>query len=233
MRFVLPLVVLLGWAGIAKAQKKEESTPRRNITVIVDIISVSGTDAFGLVRLDSAAMWAKVSEMVKAGTARSEYIASVTGVAGERHTIECLYEVRYPTEFEPPEDAGDWSARSVPPSREKAIEAMIVPNAYETRNVGSTMDAMAEARGEDILVDLISSQTILHRFISYPLGITDDLPKSHQPEFGTSKVQTKVLLKSGMPRFFGSGKMLPAPDGKNADKSLLFFVTALLGREER
>lgn len=233
MKYVLPAVLLFLCLQNAAAQKKEKVLavpgPLRNVIVTVDMIAVSRADAFSLVRMDSAVMWAKVGEMVKAETATSEYITTVTAISGERCIVECINETRYPTEFESP--VGPKKEGEDKPTPEMLVgmmQSQLFPVVFETRNVGSTMEVEPVIRGDKIDLSLIPSHTLLDRFVAYPLGAEKSLARADQPQFQTFKVQTKIIAESGKPLFLAAGDMDPSREGKNRDKVLLFFVTATI-----
>lgn len=234
MKYILPILLFFALLPNADAQKKNktpisEAKPARNAIVTVDMIAVSRADAFTLVRLDSATMWAKVCEMVKDGTATSEYITTVSAISGERCIVEFLNETRYPTEFDSPlGPKKEEDGKATPSMIVDMMQSQLFPVAFETRNVGATMELIAMIRGDTIELDLIPSRTLLDRFISYPIGSEKNLARADQPQFQTFKVQTKIAAESGKPLFLASGDADPSREGKNRDKILLLFVTVTI-----
>jgi len=146
----------------------------------------------------------------------------VTTKAGERAVIEIIREFRYPTEFEPPEIPQDFGGQN---NNGGGVNIGLVqqppvfpvtpttPTAFETRNVGVTMEVLPQvgADGYTIDLELIPSVTEFEGFINYgspiqtvslnALGIptTNVLTENviNQPIFSTRKVQTKVSIWDG------------------------------------
>lgn len=145
----------------------------------------------------------------------------VTTKAGERAIVEIVREFRYPTEFEPPEIPQDFgntsgtSTVSVGVSTQPQVFPVTptTPTAFETRNVGVTMEVLPQvgADGYTIDLELIPSVTEFEGFINYgspiqtvslnALGVaqTNVLTENviNQPIFSTRKVQTKVSVWDG------------------------------------
>jgi hypothetical protein len=144
----------------------------------------------------SAARYRRVLELTKAGKARLEILENLTTKSGQRAVIESIDEVRYPTEFNPPETA----------------KGLAAPTAWETRNVGDTFELEPVIGPDGTLCDI--------NLVPQHVSLTEfrDLPElagallTSQPIFSTQKITTSTEVTSGEPHYLGT--MTPsAPRG--------------------
>ncbi len=116
---------------------------------------------------------------------------------GQRGESEAIEEIRYPTEFDPPQVPQNFSTASPAPHRPTEW----VPKAYETRNVGVTLEVTPTAIVDGTWIDLELNP--LHTvFLGFnrlyaskaawgPACIID------QPEFLTLKTTVSLSARSG------------------------------------
>jgi hypothetical protein len=144
----------------------------------------------------SAARYRRVLELAKAGKARLEILEGLTTKSGQRAIIESIDEVRYPTEFTPPETA----------------KGLATPIAWETRNVGDTLELEPVIAPDGRLCDinLVPQRVHLAEFRDSP-EMAGALLAS-QPIFNTQKISTSTAVTEGEPHYLGT--MTPtAPQG--------------------
>jgi len=152
----------------------------------------------------------------------------VTSQSGQRAVIEIIREFRYPTEFE------------------LANGDLITPKAFETRNVGVTLE-IEPVVSEGGLIDISARPMItsFHRFVQYARGQTQapgPIPRDGfaQPIFDSSQCSTIATLRSGQAILLGGydwhgseeAMLLPnidpagaKPEAGPAREQRLLFVT--------
>ena len=138
---------------------------------------------------------------------------SVVAKSGQKALIEVIREFIYPTEFEPPQvtqgttgssSGGSTSGGSAP------LATPASPSAWETRNLGVTLEIEPTIGENDFLVDLrfVPQITEFDGFINYgspiyasdpvtgtPFAITEN--RIDQPVFSTRRVSTSMTIYDG------------------------------------
>ena len=138
---------------------------------------------------------------------------SVVAKSGQKALIEVIREFIYPTEFEPPQvtqgttgssSGGTTSGGSAP------LATPASPSAWETRNLGVTLEIEPTIGENDFLVDLrfVPQITEFDGFINYgspinasdpvtgtPFAITEN--RIDQPVFSTRRVSTSMTIYDG------------------------------------
>ena len=176
----------------------------------------------------------------------------VTTKSGQTASVEIQREMRYPTEYAPPQ-IPKAAADKVPDEGAAPAITPTTPVAFESRPVGLRLKVspILEADGRVIDLMLDPEFTIFEGFINYGspiLGTARDAlgnattvtlspNKILQPVFATNKVTTSVSIWEGntlvmggfkVPAsFMGDGKVQPDQDEKKT-RSLLLFLTAKL-----
>ena len=112
---------------------------------------------------------------------------------GERSVVESIVEERYPTEYEPP-TAGN-------PIKPNFVSDSPAPTAFETRNVGTTLEAESTVLddGRTLLLNLVPQHVALRKFENFATARDKDGGSSgiSQPIFTTSKITTAVKVGNG------------------------------------
>ena len=118
--------------------------------------------------------------------------------ATEHNSSETIEDSRYPTEFDPPQPGQRWVGRQRPV---RPMWGAIVPTTFETRNLGTSLEAQAEvdADGRTISIVFAQSFTRLLKFEHFrnqtsPLGIEGEMA---QPRFITSSSRNRIRLHNG------------------------------------
>ena len=124
------------------------------------------------------------------------------GVDGQRCTTEAIIEKRYPTEFDPPTEAQTLSSGSAPQKPQG-----LVPKAFETRNVGITIEVEPNVLNDegDMLLNLTSNRVALWKFDRFECGTTKEghTVFVEQPQFTSSKTMTDLKLHNGQCALLG------------------------------
>jgi len=142
---------------------------------------------------------------------------------GQRAVAETTLEKRYPTEFEPPSAPQNSGGQPLP--AESPTPAVPLPNAFETRNVGVTLEVEPHVlqNGKWIRLELAPMHVSLIGFDSYDVVkmINGNKLKIDQPLFFTTKTNATVTLRNGQRNLLAVHKLVQ-PD----DQLELFIVQA-------
>ncbi len=141
---------------------------------------------------------------------------SVNTVDRVRGVSETILEKRYPTEFEPPQEPTTFGAAT--PAKPSALVDSVIsatPTAFETRNVGVTLEVEPSVDDRGIIrIDLVPSRVELLGFDAYEGVKTSSghIVKADQPLFFTSKTTATVCVSNGQRRLIGV-QLLEQPKG--------------------
>lgn len=119
------------------------------------------------------------------------------GVEGSRVTTETIVEQRYPTEWNPSLLVPDPPATPPAPKPQTSVS----PTAFETRNVGATLEAESTVLndGREIVLTLTAQRVSLREMERFTTGLSKDGAEVHveQPQFTNSRLTTTLKLRSG------------------------------------
>jgi general secretion pathway protein D len=170
----------------------------------------------------------------------------VTVVNGQKTKIRVARELRYPTEYEPPEvTVGQTSSGTTLVSR--TLPPVVVPSNpsdFETRDVGVTLEVKADAtKDRRIDLEIVPEVNEFQGFINYGAdatsisvsegGVTDGLTvvaegQALTPVFALRKVETKVQVVDGQTVVMGG--FIREDNAEINDKVPLLGDIPLLGR---
>jgi len=125
---------------------------------------------------------------------------------GQRSVVESIVEHRYPTEFDLPE-SGSSDAKLIKGGTAE-------PTAFETRNVGTTLEAQATVLddGRTLFVDVVPQHVALRKFEDFATAKNGKTAVINQPIFTTSKITTAVKVSSGQRLLLTTHKHEGEPD---------------------
>lgn len=178
--------------------------------------------------------WATLQQMIASGEATLIANPTVRGVAEQRMISESTEEVRYPTEFDPPQ-----LPDTIP--KEKAAEFLknwpvvgITPTAFETRLVGAMLElgARVSEDGRWISADVVAQHVRFLRFAKYDAGTlpNGDRLSLEQPQFSTLKNTLSLHVRSGQRVLAGVHK--PPGEDKNIELFILRLSTFKTGPDK-
>ncbi len=138
---------------------------------------------------------------------------AVDGKRGETHTST---EKRYPTEFQPPPERQPKAAPApAPPADAGAINDIISPAAFETRNCGVILEAEphVSSHGDSVQLDLDLQRVELLGVDTFDATRTASgkIVKIEQPQFLSIKTLTSVAVQNGQHTLLGV-HILPKPE---------------------
>ena len=141
----------------------------------------------------------------------------VETISGNRTVSEASTEQRYPTEFEAPcfSKAAIEAAKETKEKTPEAIANEALPTAFETRNLGATLEVQLvfAANGDYLELQVNTQRTELLGFDTfYSTKVKDTVSKLDQPRFFTSKTNTNITVRSGEHRLIAVHKLVK-PEG--------------------
>ncbi|HEX8312421.1 MAG TPA: hypothetical protein VF614_13955 [Chthoniobacteraceae bacterium] len=172
-----------------------------NLLTTVETWALSQSDFAALLNTpsDDAAFYNGIETLAKTGKAKLLGLMAVSTKSGQRAVTESIDEVRYGTEFDPAQRPGE-----IP-----------FPVAWETRNVGDTLELEPILREDGDTIDInLVPQTV--RFGGFEDIRAEAVAEPiAQPKFHTEKVTTSVTRKSGVATFLSTAT--PAGDLEPAE----------------
>lgn len=165
----------------------------------------------------SDAALAKAMKMVESGEAMLAANIDLQGRVGETLTSESLEEVRYPTEFDPPQLPADVPKDKIAEVLKSWPVVGITPVTFETRDTGAMLEVNATvvSGGTWIEASVVAQQVRLLRMDEFEAGKlpTGDHLTIKQPQFATAKSVLKTFVRSGQWMLAGVHK-LPGAENK-------------------
>ncbi len=208
------------------------SNSERQLHVIVEFIEVEHLDFSDWLldnRLsgDATELRKEVQEWLhdKRGTILET--SMVTARSGQRAKTESGDEFIYPTEVSPP---------SMPSTLTLGEKAQLpdsgpYPSAFETRNLGVTLEVDPVLGADDTTIDLSLAPEIikLNGHSDWFSEETPDAMKISMPIFHRMKISTQVTLLDGRYVLAGSCRPMPDEKSKRDDPMVLLFIRSDIG----
>jgi hypothetical protein len=187
------------------------------------------------------AAWDKVHALAGEKKAQLEFITSLRTKSGQRAVVEETQEVRYATEFNPPDttatvetsktDDGKGQNVSTTTTTHTSANAERIPGfatAFETRNAGINVEVEPVIQPDGLTIDLNQVvQNVRYLGTLKVPGVGAQYPP--MPLFQTSKVTTSEIVLSGKNTLIGTFNP-PGTDGVNehtdSGRTWLLFVKA-------
>ena len=220
-RRLFPLIVAFGFAASVRADDAV-SAARWSLHAECQMLVLPQKLALPLIAdlNDDAkieAAWTTAQQMIARGEATLAANLVLKGEAEKTLLSESVEELRYATEFDPPQLPQD-----VP--KEKIAEVLknwpvvgITPTAFETRKMGATLELNATVSddGEWISAEVTPQHVRLLRFAKYDAGTmpSGEHLSVEQPQFLTLANKLKMHLRSGQRMLVGVHK-LPGDENK-------------------
>ena len=231
------IFLALSWFGLNSALAQDEFDPLgeselpKNIRVQVEFIEVPEETMTELLygpkkSGNDTELRDKLQELIKAKKATMLDSQMVTARSGRKSTSESIHEFIYPTEYAPP---------VVSPKKDENEKTGIflfnpaTPTAFETRNVGSTLEIEPSIGENEELVELrISPEIIYHTGNEVWTEVTkgEDKHRIGMPNFYTLRIQTGIAVIAG--QYSLAAALSPKDDKGEADfsRKVLIFVKA-------
>lgn len=189
------------------------------------------TNYGGVLSANNQPLRDEISELVKKKEAKVIESMMVLARPGERAKIESIEEIIYPTEYTPASIAKNVS-KDNDDKDDKESEVLTVTNptpvAFETRNVGSTLEVDPLLGADSVTIDLNLAPELvfLDRFESYSTHENGgNKTEIKMPVFYTTKVTTNITLIDGQPTLIGAASPRNIETGAvDTDRKILIFV---------
>lgn len=235
------LCIAFSHSAPAQSEKKEE-TPidptAAQIRVQVEFIDLSHEQLTELMfgskpAANDVDLRKQVAQLVKDGKAKVMETLLCTGRSGRKSSTESIEEFIYPTEYEPASFA-DEGKKQEPGKTESADsgkrEALgPTPTAFETRNLGSTVEIEPTVSDDGKTIDLrLIPEIVYHVENEIWAEWKDEHGSAHvqMPVMYTLRLNTTVKLANGKPLLVGA--LTPKNDkgAPDRDRKLMVFVKA-------
>lgn len=175
---------------------------------------------------NAAKLREQVQDMVGRNEAKILDTQIVVAKSGQKATTESIHEFIYATEYEPPELPGSFSSEKAEPEAGPDWTLGPVPTAYETRNLGSTLEIEPTIGDDGQIIDL--------RFVPEMVWHTGDVTLHEgkdrldnqfhirMPDFYTLRLNTALTCVSG--KYSLAGVVSPKDDKGDTDTSRKVMV---------
>lgn len=231
----IPSALVASLALLALAAAADERP--KNIRICIQFIEVPHavlTELLANPETAGPALHDKVLALANDGTVQLLETCVVTGRHGQRATVESVRETIYPTEYLPP---GMWPPAPTPvpgqaPHPEPPKQRLVRPHlgdAWETRNVGTTLEIEPNITDDGRMIDLRFTPEIIQllrmdTFMEYVDQWGD--ASIRMPIFQTCRTNTSMTLLAG--QFAMVGAITPRPNtaGPALTRKLLVFARA-------
>ena len=153
-----------------------------------------------------ALRYARLREMVSGNKARLERLTVLRTKSGQRAVSESVNELRYGTEFRPPEPPRSPSDGKYVPVPEKPMPENLVKNggipiAFETRNVGDTLEVEPILEPDGITIGLnLTPQSV--RYVGERVEGSQHPVKT--PIYEMAKISAGISVRDGQPYLLGT-----------------------------
>jgi general secretion pathway protein D len=204
------------------------------------------------------APWEKVKKLLAEKKARLEHVSTIKTLSGQRAVTEEIHEFRYLSEYAaehrrestehtertvtnrvgekpaaPKPDTASTSTETITTTRTNADAEIVpgLPSAFETRNVGFTVEVEPVVGPDLMTVDInCAVQSVV---LAGNLKVTGSAAHSpEQPVFQSSRITTSISLPLEQPVWLSTLNP-PGADGVNdrtdTGRTYLLFVEATLG----
>lgn len=173
-----------------------------------------------------------VQKMVEAGTAKHIETQMVNARSGETATSEAILEYIYPTEYEPAELPGKVSTEGSEVDEAtlaKGVATPPTPTAFETRNIGSTLEIQPTLGVDENVIDLrLAPELVTHVenvIWSEWNGPQGEAP-IQMPSFFSQRVNTGLTMIDGQYSLLNTLSMRKEDGQPDYQRKLLLFVRA-------
>jgi hypothetical protein len=193
-------------ADVAEAGGEQEGPSQLSITE--ETFSLPIAEANHLLHNvpSDALRYARLRDLLAGGKARLERLIVLRTKSGQRAMTESFNELHYGTEFRPPEAPQSPSDGKVVPAPEKPTPENLWKNggnpiAFDTRNVGDSLEVEPVVGPDGITIDL----NLVPQSVRYAGERVEGSPHPVKtPIFEVSKLTTSVTVRDGQPFFLGT-----------------------------
>lgn len=215
-RLLFVAIMMLGMLARARCENNKPGEGRWNVIAECQMVVLPQKAAWPLIpdlsdddKIEAA--WTKVQQMIERDEATLVANLAIRGEAGVKMVAQSVEEVRYATEFTPPQ-----LPERIP--KEKPLEFLknwphvgITPTAFETRNVGATLELKATVSndGQWISMEVQPAHVRLLRFVKIEAGIlpSGERLSVEQPYFSSLRNTLTMHVRAGQRVLLGMHKI--------------------------
>jgi hypothetical protein len=175
---------------------------------------------------DATKLREQVQDMVSKNEAKVLETQIASARSGQKATSESIHEFIYPTEYEPPSLPGTFEGK--PPKNPPEWSPAPTPTAFETRNLGSTLEIQPTIGENNRIIDLRFVPELVWRTgnVTWHEG-KDSLGnpfKVEMPDIYSIRLSTALILING--QYTLAGVVSPKNDKGDADmtRKVMVFV---------
>jgi len=174
-------------------------------------------------------LYTSIQRLMKSGKAKLIHESVAVSRSGEKTSTESVCEMIYPTEYEPP----GYEPPKIQSTTPHVRPVGATPTAFETRNVGVTLEIepLVSDNGKVIDLRIAPDRVMFNRNITY-LTHKDQWGKADLffPEFYLQRSTTAVTLFNKETRFIASHTPLNVAGNPDPSRKILVFVKATVIR---
>ncbi len=208
------------------------SQAERQITVYYEFIEVDHLDFSdwlfeNVMDSDGTEFRNAVQQWIKEGKAEIIESATVLARSGQRAKVESIDEYIYPTEYNPSKAPNEVTLKD----GAEAPIAATSPTAFETRNLGTTLEVDPVLGADNTTIDMNMSpeNVLLEGVEKWHHKSVDPRFQTNFPTFYTMKITTQVTGHDGRYIFVGATRPLKAADPERKNPLVLHFVRGDVG----
>ncbi len=206
---------------------EEESKNEKNISICYEAFSLPLAMAADLQRqqLSDPALYAKLISGLGKESVRQEVLQIIRARSGMKATTESISELIYPTEYTPLEPKPDSEPKVA------KVGDGVYATAFETRNVGTTLEIEPTLSEDNRFVDLRLLPQLV-TLAGYTNWGTRSNPEVKMPEFEKQSVDTSTTVLLDQPFMLGTNSRPPTSkvDPDSANRVWFAFVTATMAK---
>ena len=244
-------VAALSICGLLVSEAQENKP--KVIQSVYEVFALSKSDAATMQRADLAdrGIYARMIAGLESGKVRQKKLQVLRSLGGNNASTKSVIEHIAPTEFEPPElpnSVGVSTPSGEEPSDVVQLNQVInglgwqagkfpatpaTPSAFDTYLLGDQMEVEAmEGQGENPNINLRYS--VAHKNFIQKDFWGQGLSKVEMPRLGAQRLQSSLVVKSGVPTFVGtiSPGAEEQPKEGEAQVWMAFFTVTLIELEE-
>ena len=237
--------------GKAATPAPAESTTKPNLSICYEAFSLPLAAAAKLQReqLPDSELYTRLLKSVEEETARQEAFVVVRSQSGTRAVTEAITEATYPTEWEPAELPNTVGVAIQPPvatdaptpipdpsklndaspiSAVDGLRTPATPTAFETRNIGTTIELEASLTPDGKAIELLATPEHITSVGRQAWG--QEISTCETPEFESQKITTSATVRLNQAYLIGTISRPPVSkaDPDSANRVWFAFVTATL-----
>lgn len=236
---LLVVCLLMCLAGRVSAQEKKDD-PQWIITAECQMMIVPQKLALELLpdlsddeKIDAA--WERVQKLIAQGEIELLGKLLLKGDADKRMVAESIEEMRYPTQFDPPQIPSEIPKESATEVLKAWPVVGVTPTSFETRNVGQTleMETFVSDDGQWIDMNVVAQHIRFLRWVKFDAGrlANGERLSIEQPHMHVLRNTQSLRMRNGQRVLLGVHRP-PEPNQKSFELFVLQLKATKAGMEK-